>query len=314
MTDCILDFFFGVRISFLSSQLQALLGTDDSQRESEKSEIMQQTLSHIEANFKVDLRKLRSLRQYVKNDMEATTPMRVHLKRNILDMCTLYTIHYQSIGKEITDLSEGEEEDEGVASASANPGTVSEALVQLYFHLERCEQCIDGSELYMKQLGGLVGESRKAKVYVSKCLDIVQKSRERDETDFHILTSEEILLARRKRDGSFMDEYIFEHLYNQNYFNFVAEFRNQIFKDFKDIRSFTGDPKYESLFKHDCMEVLSNTLEEVVPPFLDFLTSKQQELSGDSTFGMVRKATIDPFFRALSPFSSPRKKEKPVKD
>ena len=195
-------------------------------------------------------------------------------------------------------------EDKGGAVA-LTPDSVSEALLQLYFHLERCEQCIDGSQLYLKELGGLVSESQKARIYVTKCLDIALKSREREEEGpclpRHLPSAGERIHTRRTRAGSFKDEHILDHLYQQNYFDFVAELKKQILRDFQCITSFARDRKYCLLYRHDGMEVVRNTLEEVLPPFLDYLTGKQQALSG-------RRRTIIDQVASMASYYSPTKK------
>ena len=255
--------------------------------ENDQIQVMKETLTQIEVNFQKDLRKLKALQPFVKG-IEVKTPMKAHLKRNTQDMCSVWINHYYYMWKEILDMPDDEDEEDGEegnaqgASGSPKPKSISDALLQLYFHLERCEQCVDGADLYMQKLPGLVEESQKARDYAAKCLDVVEKSRgERTrENGGHFPTSQEKIATRRYRTEKFHDESTLEHLYNQEFLTFVHEFRSQILEDYKAIREFTSDSSYRLFFRNDCMEVVANTLEEVVPAFLEFLSGRQQKLTG----------------------------------
>ena len=255
-------------------------GESNEDAEDEKHAVMKETLAHIEKNFKKDLQQLKSLVSSIK-EVEVKTQMRAHLKQNIQSMCVVYLNHYNSIWRDVLDMPGEQSDVEG--PTTSQPDSVAEAILQMYFHLERCEQCVDGSERYMEKLPDLVNECQTVKSYVFQCLDIALKSKEVEEEGGlgrYNPTAKDRVYARRTHAGSFKDEFILEHLYQENFFQFVTELKTQIVKDFNAVQSFTKDHRQGLLYKHDCLQVISNTLEELVPPFLDFLTGKQQFLSG----------------------------------
>ncbi len=173
-------------------------------------------------------------------------------------MCMVYLSHYAAAWKE----EGGEEEEEGAAAVAAMAAaeaealpSVSEALIRLYFHLENCELCIDGSELYMTQLSGLVGESRKARAYALACLNLAEKSASNNgargrgkgkggrDLVAAFATEEGRRRERQKRLGTFGDQHLLELLYKQKFAEFLADFRNEIAHDYEVITAFTGDAR-----------------------------------------------------------------------
>ena len=241
-------------------------------------EVMRETLTHIEKTFKRDLMKLKGLVPFIKG-VEARTPMRSHLRQNIQTTCTVYLNHYTLAWKEVLDMPH----DADASDGSLEPASVAEFLLRMYFHLERSEQCVDGSQLYMEKLRGLVVESQRLRSHVCQCLDVALKSRKSEDDGLGQVCSpcaKDRIHRRRTRPGTFKDEAILDKLFQQKFFDFVADLKELVTAEYKAIMAVAADRKYRVLYDHDALEVVGNTLEEVVPRFLDFLTQKQQALSG----------------------------------
>lgn len=267
------------------------------------AQVMRETLSQIEENFKRDLSAMKTLVPRVKS-VEATTPLRRHLKHNIQDMCAVICNHYAAAWKDaLAPPEERPPRSTGTTTGGRDrpaedesTKSVSEALMRLYFHLERCEQCVDGSEVYVAKLPGLVAASRRLRSHVRRCLDVALKSRTGDGgglggEDCVVWSAGEGIRIRRGRSGSFKDEQILDHLYRQNFFTFVSDLKNRLMSDYRCVRSFTGNENYRLLFDHDAMEVVHNTLDETVPPFLDVITAMQQKISGKRRTIVTQVAT-----------------------
>jgi len=198
----------------------------------------------------------------------------------------VFLSHYAAAWKEEGGEEEEEPAEAAAMAAAASLPSVSEALIRLYFHLENCELCVDGSELYMNQLSGLVEESQKTRTYAYQCLILVEKSasdhgargrrKGRGNLAAAFATKEGRRQERQKRMGSFGDQPLLELLYQQDFAEFLVGFRNEVVRDYEAITAFTADPEYGEGFRFDCMEVVANTLAHAVPPLVDFLTVKVQ--------------------------------------
>lgn len=254
----------------------------------DQSAVMEETLKHIEESFRKDLQGLKKLVPALKQ-VRGGTARADHLKQNILHSCVVYLNHYALAWKDRRDggpwAGEGAGGGGGGAGAArSEPASLPEALLQMYFHLERCEQCVDGSARYTEKLGGLVRESARVRAHVFRCLDVALKSERGIGAGPGAAPAAggagDRVRGRRARAGSFEDEAVLDHLYREEYPRFVAELRDRILAGYRAVRAFRGDEGCCARFAHDGVEVVANTLDEVLPPFLDFLAAKQAGVEG----------------------------------